>query len=162
MPSEASSGVFTIPQLRSYKPSAQNCQPNNSSETISDALQLTWGVLLYTDMTNHTWHAHRATKQMHSSVHMQWILEKSIPVAQTAECWQHQGHGFDSQGMYELIKCTPLMQYKSLGIKVANKCMNETKSCLCTNTHKNSAVDFHRNHCTDWNPCFWLSSQFSV
>lgn len=141
-------------------PRAQNCQPNNSSETISDALQLTWGVLRFTQ-TRQTI-PDRATKQMHSSVHLQWILEKSIPVAQTAERWQHQGHGFDSQGMYELIKCTPLMQYKPLGIKGTNKCINETKSCLWTNTHQNSAVDFHRNHCTDWNPCFWSSSQFSV
>ncbi len=156
-------GVFTIPQLRSYKPSGTELP---TEQLIRDDI---WRAA--TDMRSAALHWHDKPYLTRSqsnktdafiSAYAVNPREKSIPVAQTAECWQHQGHGFDSQGMYELIKCTPLMQYKSLGIKVANKCMNETKSCLCTNTHKNSAVDFHRNHCTDWNPCFWLSSQFSV
>ncbi len=156
-PSEASSGVFTIPQLHSYKPSGTELPTEQLiRDDIWRAATDTRSTALYTDTTNHTWQSNKTDafisayavnpREKHS------CASNSRTLA-TPRSWLWFPRN------YELIKRTPLMQYKPLGIKVANKCKC---SCLWTNTHKNSAVDFHRNHCTDWNPCFWSSSQFSA
>ncbi len=140
-PSEASSGVFTIPQLHSYKPSGTELPTEQLiRDDIWRAATDTRSTALYTDTTNHTRQSNKTDAFI--SAYAENPREKHSCASNSRTLATPRSWLWFPRN-YELIKRTPLMQYKPLGIKAHVYEQILTKTQLSTFTEITVLTGIH-------------------